>query len=126
MSEVTREDVIALLTDEWHVTGRCWENYGGGEEYCSHELFLTEAEAIQHRDEHHTESADVWGNTEEAARRADALITAFPHLVGSVEITSAEGGYSAPDGPSGDRPEHWTPRVRTVYTVTGPWREAER
>lgn len=57
---------------------------------------------------------------------ADALIAAFPHLVGKVEIASVEGGYSAPDGPNGDRPEHWTPRVRTIYTVTGPWRGAER
>lgn len=66
------------------------------------------------------------GNNRTASDILDALIAAFPHLVGEVEITSAEGGYSAPDGPSGDRPEHWTPRVRTVHTVTGPWREAER
>lgn len=117
MTTVTREDAIALLTDEWHVTGRCWENYGGGEEYCSHEPFSTEAEAVQHRDAHHTESADVWGNVEDAARRTDALIVAFPHLVGEVQGSI---GRTDPLTP------HPHKKERTVYTVTGPWREVER
>lgn len=67
------EDDVIEAGSLFEVDGRCWENYGGGEEYCSHHPFTSRAEAEKHRDDHHTKSADVWRDDSHMERLAAML-----------------------------------------------------
>lgn len=55
------------------VSGRCWENYGGGEEYCEHASFTSRADAEKHRADHHSEHGTVWQDAHHMERLAAML-----------------------------------------------------
>lgn len=107
MSEVTREDVIEFALA--HVQAIDWMG-DSAENACS-----CGWEGFERTKSGTRRVRQVDVPFEE--HFADALIAAFPHLVGEVKAII---GRTDPVTPPSHKKE------RTVYTVTGPWREVER